>query len=126
MYSTNNEGKSAVAERFIRTLKSKIYKYMTSMSKNVYIDKLDDIVDKYNNTYHITIKMKPIDVKDNTYINTNKEINNKDPKFKVGDRVRISKYKNILLKATLQIGPKRYLLLKKLKILFRGLMLLMI
>ena len=75
MYSTHNEGKSLVAERFIRTLKSKIYKYMTSISKNVYIDKLDDIVDEYNNTYHTTMKMKPI-VKDNTYINANKEINN--------------------------------------------------
>ena len=63
MYSTNNEGKSIVAERFIRTLKTKIYKYMTSISKNVYIDKLDDIVNKYNNTYHSTIKMKPVDVK---------------------------------------------------------------
>ena len=56
MYSTNNEGKSVIAERFIKTLKTKIYKYMTSMSKNVYIDKLDDIVNKYNNTYHGTIK----------------------------------------------------------------------
>ena len=65
MYSAHNEGKSVVAERFIRTLKSKIYKYMTSISKNMYIDKLDDIVDEYNNTYHTTIKMKPIDVKDN-------------------------------------------------------------
>ena len=98
MYSTHNEGKSVVAERFIRTLKSKIYKYMTSISKNVYIDKLDNIVDKYNNTYHTTIKIKPIDVKDNTYINVDKEINNKDPKIKVGDRVRISKYKNIFTK----------------------------
>ena len=67
MYSTNNEGKSVIAERFIRTLKNKIYKYMTSISKNVYIDKLDDIVNKYNNTYHSTIKMKPVDVKSNTY-----------------------------------------------------------
>ena len=90
MYSTHNEGKSVVAERFIRTLKSKIYKYMTSISKNVYIDKLDDIVDEYNNTYHTTIKIKPADVKDNTYISADKEINNKDPKFKVGDHVRIS------------------------------------
>ena len=98
MYPTNNEGKSLVAERFIRTLKSKIYKYMTSVSKNVYIDKLNAIVNKYNNTCHSTIKMKPIDVKDNTYINTNKEINYKDPKFKVGDYVRISKYKNIFAK----------------------------
>ena len=60
MYSIHNEGKSVVAERFIRTLKTKIYKYMTSISKNVYIDKLDDIVNEYNNTYHITIKMKAI------------------------------------------------------------------
>ena len=89
MYSTHNEGKSVVAERFIRTLKSKIYKHMTSISKNVYIDKLDDIADEYNNAYHTTIKMKPIDVKDNTYINTGKEINDKGPKFKVGDHVRI-------------------------------------
>ena len=98
MYSTHNEGKSVVAERFIRTLKSKIYKYMTSISKNVYINKIDDIVNEYNNTYHTTIKMKPIDVKNNTYINTSKKINYKDPKFKVGDRVRISKYKNIFAK----------------------------
>ena len=95
MYSIHNEGKSVVAERFIRTLKTKIYKYMTSVSKNVYIDKLDDIVGEYNNTYHRTIKMKPVDVKDNTYIESNKEVNDKDPKFKVGDHVRISKYKNI-------------------------------
>ena len=95
MYSTQNEGKSAIAERFIRTLKNKIYKYMTSISKNVYIDKLDDIVNKYNNTYHSTIKMKPIDVKLNTYIDSSKEINNKEPKFKIGDIVRISKYKYI-------------------------------
>ena len=71
---------------------------MTSISKNDYIDKLDDIVNEYNNTYQTTIKMKPIDVKDNTYINTNKETNDKHPKFKVGDRVRISKYKNIFAK----------------------------
>ena len=63
MYSTNNEEKSVIAERFIKTLKNKIYKYMTSISKNVYIDKLDDIVKKYNNTYHTSIKMKPDDVK---------------------------------------------------------------
>ena len=84
LYSTNNEGKSVVAERFIRTLKRKIYQYMTSISKNVYIDKLDDIVNEYDNTYHTTIKMKPIDVKDNTCINTDKDANDKDPKFKVG------------------------------------------
>ena len=63
MYSTHNERKSVVAERFISTLKNKIYKHMTAVSKNVYIDKLDDIVNEYNNTYHRTIKMKPIEVK---------------------------------------------------------------
>ena len=98
MYSTHNEGKSVVAERFIRTLKNKIYKYMTSISKNMYFNKLDDIVNEYNNTYHTTIKMKSIDVNDNTYINTSKKINYRDPKFKVGDRVRISKYKDIFAK----------------------------
>ena len=98
MYSTHSEGKSVVPERFIRTLTNKIYKYMTSTSKNVYIDKLDDIVSKYNNTYHRTIKMKPVDVKSNTYINSGKEINNKDPRFKIGDIVRTSKYKNIFAK----------------------------
>ena len=68
MHSTHNEGKSVVAERFIRTSKTKIYKYMTSMSQSVYSDKLDDLVDEYNNTYHRTIKMKPVDVKGNIYI----------------------------------------------------------
>ena len=115
MYSTHNEGKSVVAERFIRTLKSKIYKYMTSISKNVYIDKLDDIVDECNNTYHTTIKMKPIDVKDNTYINTSKEINNKDPKFKVGDRVRISKYRNIFAKGYMPNWSEEVFAIKKVK-----------
>ena len=67
IYSTHNEGKSVVAERFIRTLKNKIYKYMASISKNVSIDKLTDIVNKYNNTYS-TIKMKPVDIKSSTYI----------------------------------------------------------
>ena len=72
---------------------------MTPISKNVCIDKLDDIVDEYNNTHHRTIKMKPIDAKDNTYINIGKEVNDKDPKFKVGDHVRLSKYKNIFAKS---------------------------
>ena len=91
MHSIHNEGKSVVAERFMRTLKIKIYKYMTAISKNVYINKLYDIVNEYNNTYHRTIKMKPVDVKDNTYIDFEKEVNNEDPKFKIGDHVRISK-----------------------------------
>ena len=125
MYSTHNEGQSVVAERFIRTLKSKIYKHMTSISRNVYIDKLYDIVDEYNNKYHTTIKMKPIDVKDNTYINTDKEINNKYPKFKVGDHVRISKYKNIFAKGYTPNWSEEVCVIKKLKTLFRGLMLLM-
>ena len=73
VYSTHNEGKSVVAEKFIRTLKNKIYKYMTSISKNVYIDKSDDIVNKHHNTYHKIIKMKPVDVKSNTYINSGKK-----------------------------------------------------
>ena len=115
MYSTNNEGKSVVAERFIRKLKSKIYKYMTSISKTEYIDKLDEIVDEYNNKYHTTIKMKPIDVKDNTYINTDKEINNKDPKFKVGDHVRISKYKNIFAKGYAPNWSEEVFVIKKVK-----------
>ena len=101
MYSTYNEGKSVVAERFIRTIKNKIYKYMTRISKNVYSDKLDDIVDEYNNTYHRKIKMKPIDVKDNTYIDFGKEVNDNDPKFEVSDHVRINT-KTFLLKAILQ------------------------
>ena len=63
VYSAHNEGTSVIAERFIRTLKNKIYKYMTSISKIVYINKLDNIVNKYNNTYHSTIKMRPVDVK---------------------------------------------------------------
>ena len=89
IYSTHNEGKPVVAKRFIRTLKNKIKKYMTSISKNVFVDKLDDIVNEYNNTFHKTIKMKPIDVKDNRYINFGKDVNDKGPKFKVGDHVRI-------------------------------------
>ena len=89
MYSTHNEGKSVAAKRFFRTLKNKIYKYITSISKNVYIDKLDNIVNKYNNIYYSTIKMKPADVKPNTYMDAGKEINEKYPKFNVGDHVRI-------------------------------------
>ena len=89
MHSTHNEGKFVVAERSVRTLKTKSYKYTTTVSKNVYIDKLDDIVNKYSNTYHTTIKMKPVDFKDKTYIDFKKEVNDKNTKFKVGDHVRI-------------------------------------
>ena len=98
MYSTYHKGKSAVAERFIRTLKNKIFKHMTAISKNVYFDVLDDIVNKYNNTVHRSIKMKPIDVTSNSYAEYNEDSNEKDPKFKVGDHAKISKYKNIFAK----------------------------
>ena len=97
MYSTYNEGKSVVAERFIRTLKNKLYKHMTATGKNVYYNVLDDVVNKYNNTKHSTIKMKPIDVKNNERVYID-EHNEKDSKFKVGDRARISRYKNIFAK----------------------------
>ena len=98
MYSTYNEGKSVVAERFISTLKNKIFKHMTAISKNVCFDVLDDIVNKYTNTVHRTIKMKQIDATSDSYPEYNEDSNEKDPKFKVGDRVRISKYKNIFAK----------------------------
>ena len=93
-----NERKSVVAERFLRTLKNKIFKHMTAISKSVYFDALDDIVNKYNNTVHRIIKMKPIDVKDDSYAEYNEDLNKKNPKFNVGDHVRISKYKNIFAK----------------------------
>ena len=88
---------------------------MTLKSKNVYIDKLDDIVGEYNNTYHTTIKMKPINVKDNTYINIDNKINDKDPKFKVGDHVRISKYKNILATGYTPNWSEEVFVIKKVK-----------
>ena len=98
MYSTCNEGKSVVAESFIRTLKNKIFKNMTAISKNDSFDVLDDIVNKYSNTVHRTIKMKPTEVTDDYYAEYNEVLNKKDRKFKVGDNVRISKYKNIFAK----------------------------
>ena len=111
MYSTHNEGKSV--ERFIRLIKNKIYKHTTSISKNMYIDKLDDIVNEYNNSKHRTTKMKPIDVKDNTYIDFGKEVNDNDPKFKVGDDVRISKYENIFAKGYTQNWSEEVFVIKK-------------
>ena len=113
MYSTYNEGKSVVAERFIRTLTTKIYKYMTAVSKNVHVDKIDHIVSDYNNKYHTTIKMKPVDVKDNTCIDFKKEV--KDPKFKVGDHVRISKYKSIFAKGYTPNWSEETFMIKKIK-----------
>ena len=115
MYSTHNEGKSVVAERFIRTIKNKIYKYMTSISKNVYIDKLDDLVHKYNNKKHRTIKLKPTDVKDNTYIDFGKEVNDNDPKFKVGDHMKISKYKNMFAKVYTPNWSEEVFVIKKIR-----------
>ena len=115
MYSTHNEENSVVAERCIRILKNKIYKYMTSISKNVYIDKLDDIVDEYNNTYHRTIKMKPIDIKDNTYINIDKEVKDNYPKYRVGVHVRTSKYKNIFAKGYNPIWSEKVFVIKEIK-----------
>ena len=115
MYSTDTEGKSVVAERFVRTLKNKIFKHIIAISKNVYYDMLNDIVDKYNNTVHKSIKMKPIDVKDNTYLDSKKEVNNKDPKFKVGDHVRISKYKNNFAKGYTPNWSEEVFIVSKIK-----------
>ena len=126
MYSTNNEGKLVVAERFIRTLKTKVYKYITSISKNVYIDKLGDIAKEYNNIYHTSIKMKPVDVKDNKCIDFKKEINYKDPKFKVGDNVRISKYKNIFAKGYMPNWSEEIFMIRRVKNTHHGHILLMI
>ena len=113
MYSTHNEGKSAVAEIFIRTLKNKIYKHMTAISKNVYFDVLNDIVDKYNNTYHKTINMKPIDVKDDSFAEYNEKSNEKYPNFNVNDHVRISKYQNIFAKGYASNWSEEVFVVKK-------------
>ena len=88
---------------------------MTSVSKNVYIHKLYDIVNKYNNAHHSTIKMKPADVKSSTYIDFNEKNNNEDPKFKVGDHARISKYKNICAKGYVPNWSEEVFLIKKVK-----------
>ena len=88
---------------------------MTSVSKNVYIDKLDNIVDEHNNTYHRAIKMKPVDVKDNTYTDFEKEVNDKDSKFKVGGHVRISKYKNMFAKGYLPNWSEEVFVISKIK-----------
>ena len=97
MCSAYNEGKSVVAERFIRTLKNKLYKHMTATGKKIYYNVLDDVVKKYNNTKHSTIRIKPTDVRDNKRVNID-EHNEKDSRLKVGDRVRMSKFKNIFAK----------------------------
>ena len=98
IYSTHNKGTSVVARNIC-------YKYMTSISKNMYIDKLDHIVNKYNNAYHRTIKVKPVDVKPSTHSDSIKEINDEDPKFKIDDITRISNVQNTMF----QIGLKKLL-----------------
>ena len=124
MHSTYNEGKSVVAERLIRTLKNKILKHMTSVSKNVYFDVLDDIVNKYNNTVHKTIKMKPIDVTSDSYAEYNEDSNKKILDLKLVIMLEFQNIKTFLLKDTLKIGQKKFLLLAKLRIQFRRRMLL--
>ena len=124
MCSTNSEGRSVVAERFIRTLKNKIFKYMTAISKNVYFDVLDDIVNKYNNTFHRSIKTKPIDVWMIILPNTMKILIKKILNLKLVTMLEFQNIKTFLLKDILQIGQKKFLLLVKLKIQFLGLMLL--
>ena len=106
---------TVVAERFIRTLKNKLYKHMTAVSKNMYYDVLDDIVKKHNNTWHSTIKMKPKDVGDNNLTEYVEESNKKDPKFKVGDRVRISKYKNVFAKGYMRNWSEEVFVVNKIK-----------
>ena len=124
MYSAFNEGKSVVAERFFKTLKNKIYKHMTAISKNAYVDVLGDIVNKYNNTVQKTIKMKPIDITDDSFAKYNEESNKKNPKFKVGDHVTISKYKNIFAKEYAPNWSEEVFVINKITIQFPGHMLL--
>ena len=112
VYSAHNKGKSIVAERFVRILKNQIYKYLTSVSKNVYVDKLDDIINKYNDTYS-AVKMKPVDVKLSTYIDFDKKNNKEGPKFKVRDHIRISKYKNIFEKGCTPNWSEEVFVIKK-------------
>ena len=125
MYSIYNEGKYVVAERFIRTLKNKIFKHMTATSKNVYIDVLNDIVNRYNNTVHWTNKIKPIDVTNDSYAECNEHFNKKVLNKLMTMKESLST-KIFFLKALFQIGQKKFLLLIKLKIQFLGLILLMI
>ena len=115
MYSANNEGKPVVAEIFIRILKNKIYKHMRTVSKNVYFDESNNIVDKYNNTYHNTIKMKPIDVKCNSYAKYSVDPNAKYPKFKIRDHVRISMYKITFAKGFIPNWLEEVFLISKIK-----------
>ena len=115
IYSTYNERKPVVVERFIRTLKNKIFKHMIAVSKNVYFDVLDDIVDKYNNTVHRSIKMKPIEVTSDSHAEYNEDSNVTKTKFKVGDHVRISKYKNIFAKGYSQNWSEKVFVVSEIK-----------
>ena len=115
MYSTHNERKSVVAKRFIRTLKNKTYQHMTAISKNVYFDVLDDIADESNDTYYKIIKMKPVDVGDDSFAEYNEESNEKDPKFKVDDHVRISKFKNVFAKGYIPNWSEEISIIRKIK-----------
>ena len=115
MYSTYNERKSVVAVRFIRTLKNKIFRHMTAISKNIYFDALDDIVHKHNNTVPRAIKMKPIDVRSNSHAEYNEDFNKRYPKFNVGDHVRISKYKNSFAKGYIPNWSDEVFVVSKIK-----------
>ena len=109
MYSRHTEGKSIITKRFIRLLKDRIYKYATLVSKSGYIDKLDDIVNKYNNTYHSTIKIKHSDVKSNTYIDSSKKINDKIANLKLVIMLEYQNTKLFLQNITLEVGLKNFL-----------------
>ena len=109
MYSIHNERKFVIAEKFIRNLKNNIYKHMTSASKHVYTDKLDDIVNKYNNTYHSTIKMRLANVNSNTYINSKKKLIIKVLNLKLVVLLEYKILKRILQKVALQIDWKKFL-----------------
>ena len=115
MYSTYNKGKSVVAEKFIRTLKNKIFKHMTAVSKNVYFHVLDDIVNKYNKRVYRTIKMKPLDVTSDSYAEYNEDSNETKSKFRAGDHARISKYKNIFAEEYTQNWSEEVLIITKIK-----------
>ena len=115
MYSTHNKEHSVVAESFITALKNKIYKHMTTVVKNMYFIVLDDIVDKYNNSYHNSIKMKPKDVTDYSFVEYNEEFNKRDHKFKIGDEVRTSKYKNAFAKGYTPNWREQIFVVKKIK-----------
>ena len=115
MYLTHDEGKSFVAGRFIKTSKNEIHKYMTSISKNMYIDKLN-IVNKYNNIYHTTIKKNPPALNQAYILTLNKENNKEGSNFKVGDIVRISKYKNIFAKGFVPNWSEEVFVIKKVNV----------